>query len=329
MRKIWGNVIRYVLRNKRKSLLIIVCLVIAFFIVAKNNKIAANPQVKGSNKISEAQLQKLIKENTEKYQPKKNWLAENPQELPTSATASVILDYDSNELLFADNEHEKLFPASITKVLTATIALETMDTNKVCTITENAANMEPNKISMKAGEEMRLEDLIYGMMMISANDAAEAIADCYPDGRQAFIDKMNQKVRELGLTDTTFVNPSGWHDDNHKTSAFDMATITNYALKSNPEFLKYFGRTESYSVYPTEKNESHWWNQISTLLKTYPGMDGAKTGFTYEAGNTYIGTAKSDGHRIIIVYFNANSSTYDAKLLLDQGLYLSSIKNGN
>lgn len=330
MQKIWGNVVRYVKQNTKKSIIIFICLVIALAIVYKNQPQKSATQVKGAGKISEAQLQKIIKENKEKYYPKKAWVTENPQELPVSADAAIILDYNSNEILFAQNEHKQLFPASITKVLTATVALETMDVEFYCKISENAANMEPNKISMKAGEELKIKDLLYGLMMISANDAAEAIADCYPKGgRPAFIAKMNQKVKELGLSDSNFVNPSGWHDDNHKTSAFDMATITAYAIRSNPDFMNYFGRTEDYGVYPTEKNESHWWNQISTLLKTYPGMDGAKTGFTYEAGNTYIGTAKQGENRIIIVYFNANSSTYDAKLLLDQGLYLSSLKNNN
>jgi D-alanyl-D-alanine carboxypeptidase len=201
-----------------------------------------------------------------------------------------------------------------------------MDKNKLCTISQKTADTEPNKITMKAGEKMKVEDLLYGMMMISANDAAEALAECYDGGREAFMNKMNDKVKMLGLTSTHFVNPNGLHDDNHYSSAYDMATITNYAIKSNQDFLSFFGHKEDYSVYATDHNEPHWWQQISNLLQTYPGMDGAKTGFTYEAGNTYIGTARRGDKRVIIVYFGANSTTYDATTMLDQGFYLSSLE---
>lgn len=332
MRKLWGKVITLITQNKKNTFIfsfsIIVLLVLVFKGPLNSTSKAddTSSKVKGSSKVSESQLKKIIEENKAKYGLKRDWLGANPQNLPLSAKASVIVDYDSNELLFADNENEKLFPASITKVLTAKIVLENMKTDLLCEVSERAAQTEPNKISMRAGEKLRVEDLLYGLMMISANDAAETLAECYPGGREAFIEKMNQKVKELGLESTHFINPSGLHDDNHYSSAYDMAVITNYALKSDPNYIKYFGNKEDYSVFESENNDSHWWQQISNLLQTYPGMDGAKTGFTYEAGNTYIGTASQDGKRIIIVYLNANSTTYDAKTMLDQGFYLANIK---
>jgi D-alanyl-D-alanine carboxypeptidase len=204
-------------------------------------------------------------------------------------------------------------------VLTAVVALENYDKDKLCEISQEASEVEPYKISMSKGEKIRVEDLVYGMMMVSANDAAEVLAECDPSGKQGFIDKMNEKVKELGLADSHFVTPNGLDDPNHLTSAFDMATITNYAIKAHPDFLMYMGNKGEYSISATDHNEPHWWSQISTLLKTYPGMDGAKTGFTYDAGNTYIGTAERNGRRIIIVYFDAHSTTYDATTLLDFG----------
>lgn len=323
MQKYWGIFREYWNKySKHISLAIIAIFVCGFFVIKPGETTTAN-KVKGQSKVSEAKIQKEITENKEKYYPKYDWLTAHAQTLPTSSKASIILDYNTREVLFADNEHEKLPPASITKVLTAIVVLENMKTDKLCTISQTAADTEPNKITMKTGEKLKVEDLLYGLMMISANDAAEALAECYDGGRDAFIEKMNERAKLIGLTDTHFVNPNGLHDDNHYTSAFDMATITYYAIKSNSDFLKYMGHKEDYSVFATEHNEPHWWQQISNLLQTYPGMDGAKTGFTYEAGNTYIGTAERNGRRIIIVYLNANSTTYDAKLLLDQGFYLS------
>lgn len=329
MQKFWGKIKTLFLNNKKNFIFISLALILITGLIFKETDLQISPQVKGStsNKINEAKLKKIIEENKMKYGLKKDWLDANPQNVPLSSMASVIVDYNNNDLLYADNENEKLFPASITKVLTATIVLENMKTDSLCEISQRAADTEPNKITMKAGEKLKVEDLLYGLMMISANDAAEALADCYSEGRDGFIEKMNQKVRELGLENTHFTNPSGLHEQEHYSSAYDMAAITNYALKSNQDFLKYFGNKEDYSVFATEKNESHWWQQISTLLQTYSGMDGAKTGFTYEAGNTYIGTAQRDGKRIIIVYLGANSTTYDATTMLDQGFYLQSLKN--
>ena len=280
-----------------------------------------------SKELSENKLKKIIKENKEKYYPKTDWLEKHPQNLQLSSKGAIILDYDTREVLLDNNMHAKLPPASITKVLTAVIALENYKTDKLCSVSQEAADTEPYKIVMKAGEKMSVEDLIYGMMMISANDAAEVLAECDPNGKTAFIEKMNKKVKELGLSDSNFVTPNGLDDPKHYSSAFDMATITEYAIKTQPNFLKYMGRIDDYSVAATNHNEAHSYYQLSTLLKTFSGMEGAKTGFTYEAGNTYIGVAKRDGRRIIIVYFNANSLTYDATTMLEQGFFLNPSTN--
>ncbi len=281
----------------------------------------------GGDDISARELAKIIAQNKEKYYPKTDWLAKNPQTLAVSSDGAVILDYETKQVLLDNNMHAQLPPASITKVLTAVVALETFKTDKLCNVSQEAADTEPYKIVMKPGEKLSVEDLIYGMMMISANDAAEVIAECDPGGKTAFMNKMNEKVKELGLTDSHFVTPNGLDDPKHYSSAFDMATITEYAIRTQPDFLKYMGRVDDYSVAGTDHNEPHSYYQLSTLLKTYPGMEGAKTGFTYEAGNTYIGVAKKDGRRIIIVYFNANSKTYDATTMLEQGFFLNPSSN--
>ncbi len=285
---------------------------------ANGNKIGNS-----STNLSEAKLKKIIAENKEKYYPRTDWLTNHPQDLQLSSKGAVILDYETRQILLDNNMHAKLPPASITKVLTAVVALENYKTDKLCTVSEKASEVEPYKIIMKPGEKMSVEDLLYGMMMISANDAAEVLAECDPEGREAFMNKMNQKVKELGLTDSHFVTPNGLDDKDHYSSAFDIATITEYAIRTQPNFLKYMGRVDDYSVAATDHNEPHSFYQLSTLLKTFPGMEGAKTGFTYDAGNTYIGVASRDGRRIIIVYFDAFSKTYDATTMLEQGFFLN------
>jgi D-alanyl-D-alanine carboxypeptidase len=273
--------------------------------------------------ISAAAQQKIIAENKAKYFPKTDWLARNPQDLQLSSKAAIILDYETGEVLLDHDMHASLPPASITKVLTVLVALENFKLDQLCTVSQQAADTEPFKIVMNPGEQMTVRDLIYGMMMISANDAAEVIAECDPDGREAFITKMNKRVTDLGLTNSHFITPSGLDDPAHLASAFDMATITAYAIRTQPDFLTYMGRVEDYSVSATEHNEPHSYYQLSTLLKTWPGMEGAKTGFTYDAGNTYIGVASREERRIIIVYFDAFSKTYDATTMLEQGFFLN------
>lgn len=323
--KLFSRLTTYLKKNRKLTALLGVIAVVA--VVALVSTLSLHlPKASAGNKsanLSAAALSKKIAENKEKYYPKTDWLASHPQDLQLSSKAAVILDYNTNEVLLDNNMHTQLPPASITKVLTTVVALENFKPDKLCRVSQEAADTEPYKIVMQPGEEMTVKDLIYGMMMISANDAAEVIAECDPNGKQAFIDKMNEKVKELGLVDSHFVTPNGLDDPNHYASAFDMATITEYAIRTQPDFLTYMGRVEDYSIPATDHNEPHSYYQISTLLKTYPGMEGAKTGFTYDAGNTYIGVASENGRRVIIVYLDANSLTYDATTMLEQGFFLN------
>ena len=290
-------------------------LLIALFILLLDKPSETKREVIVSNSGS----RKVVKENIEKYQPKSDWLNIHPSNIELTAESAAIIDQDTGQLILTKNEHQKLPPASITKVLTLLIVLENMKTDKLCTVSEQAASTQPNKITMKAGEKLKVEDLLYGMMMISANDAAEALAECYDGGRSKFIELMNDKTRYLGLKDSTFKDPNGLNDTEQVSSAYDMGTITRYAIMTKPEVLKYMGRKEDYSVYPTETNESHSWYQISHLLSSFAGMEGAKTGYTHIAKNTYIGVASRESRRIIIVYLSAQTTTSDATTMLEYG----------
>jgi D-alanyl-D-alanine carboxypeptidase len=175
---------------------------------------------------------------------------------------------------------------------------------------------------MKPGEKLKLSDLLYGLMMISANDSAYAIADATDGGFDKFISLANEKVTQLGLNETVMKNPAGLDEAGQTSSAFDLATITSYALKKHPSVIKYAGKTTEHSVQMTEHNEPHWWfGHLSRMLMAYKPMVAAKTGFTDEAGNTYIGIAEKGDRRLVLVILGSNSANAnnDVKSLLDYG----------
>ncbi|MEI7690552.1 MAG: D-alanyl-D-alanine carboxypeptidase family protein [bacterium] len=305
--------------RKYKKILLILSIGIAFGAVVFYLLINKPAETKKEVIVANSSSKKIVKENIEKYHPKSDWQKTHPSNIELTAESAIIIDQDTGQLILAKNEHQKLPPASITKVLTLLIVLENMKTDKLCTVSEQASSTQPNKITMKAGEKLKVEDLLYGMMMISANDAAEVLAECYDGGRTKFIGLMNDKIKYLGLKDSTFKDPNGLNDTEQVSSAYDMGTITRYAIITKPEVLKYMGRKEDYSVYPTETNESHSWYQISHLLSSFAGMEGAKTGYTHIAKNTYIGVASRGGRRIIIVYLSAQTTTSDATTMLEYG----------
>ncbi len=311
------KVITFIRKQKKILLIVIVVLVCALFVktILLDEETAA--EVKSYDNVSAKEL----KSNVDKYQPKYDWAKNHPSNLGLTAKSALVVDTATNQIILAKDEHAKLPPASITKILTLIVVLENMKTDKLCQVSQGAAATQPNKIVMQAGEKMKVEDLLYGLMMISANDAAEVLAECYDEGRDKFIEKMNEKVKSLGLKDSVFKDPHGLNDEDQLSSAFDMATITNYGLLTQPKFLDYMGKKDDYAVYPSENNGSHSWYQMSQLLTTYPGMEGAKTGYTHIAKNTYVGVASKNGRRIIIVYLAAETTTSDATSLLEYGFF--------
>lgn len=280
--------------------------------------IISKKTVKGSVVFSKISEEKLIKENTEKYQPKIT------QKTATSgldiiATSAIVVDENTNEVLYQKDPNLQLLPASITKIATLSVALENKNKSELIDISQKAADQEPNKIVMKAGEKIKLDDLLYGLMMISANDAAWAIAESIDGGYGRFIELMNEKVKILGLKNTNFKNPSGLDEDGHFSSAWDIATLTRYALLEHPEVISYAGEKKDHSVYPGEYNESHWWSHISGMLYRYPGMIAAKTGYTDAAHSTFIGIAERNGRRLTVVFLGSTDANGDVVKLLDYG----------
>lgn len=281
---------------------------------SKDSTSGRNPKSSDNNKLSQNEIEK----NAKLYQPQIGGKTLEV-DLGINAQSAIVFDQETGEILYQKDCHTRLAPASIAKVATYSVAVENFDIEELIEISQTAADQEPNKIVMKAGEKMHFKDLLYGLMMISANDAAYAIAEAYPGGFNSFIARMNEFGRELGLSNTNFENPSGLDGDNYYSSAFDIATFTRYALTKHPEILKYMGEKNDYSVYPSEHNESHWWAHISSMLYRYPGMLGVKTGYTDIANSTFVGAAERNGRTLVVIFLNSRDANGDVAKLFDHG----------
>jgi len=312
---------------KKKVAFVLICITAlglfaaGFFV---NKRFSRTQEVKGeqisvnAKELSEREERRLIADNTKKYQPQKTSKTATSG-LDIKTKSAIVVDENTNEILYQKDPDAKLPPASITKISTIAVALENFKKDDLLTISEKAANQEPNKIVMKAGEKLKVDDLFYGLMMISANDAARAIAELIPGGFEKFIELMNKEVKLMGLKNTVFKNPSGLDEPGHISTAFDISTLTRYALLNHPETVTYAGKKDDHQVFPTDHNESHWWGHISGMLFRYPGMVAAKTGYTDEADSTFIGVAERNGRRLCVVILGSTDPNGDIPKLLDWG----------
>ncbi|MGN0436297.1 MAG: D-alanyl-D-alanine carboxypeptidase family protein, partial [Wujia sp.] len=220
----------------------------------------------------------------------------------------------------------RLYPASITKILTALVAIENGDLTSTITMSHDSVyGIEPGSshIGLDEGEQINFEDALYAMMLVSANEAAWAIAEHVGGSLSHFCEMMNERAKELGCTDTHFVNANGLHDDEHYTCAYDMALIAREAIK-NEEFIK-LTSTMSHTIPATNKNEQRDIYQDNRMLKSstdyyYQYCLGGKTGFTNEAGGTLVTWAQKDDMKLIcvVMHSNSNASNYlDSAALYD------------
>jgi serine-type D-Ala-D-Ala carboxypeptidase (penicillin-binding protein 5/6) len=218
-----------------------------------------------------------------------------------SAKAVLITDVNSAQILLEKGKDERLLPASTTKIMTALVALDYYQKDQVITVPEWFRDGQ--NVKLQKGETMTFTNLLYCLLVASANDAAETLAANYPGGRVNFIIQMNQKAQELGLTDTHFANPSGIDEENHFSSARDMTIMAKTALK-NPKFAEIV-QTTYYVAYSTDQRFVHPMNNINTLLGRIPGVKGIKTGWTENAGECLVTLSDKNGRQIIIVVFGS------------------------
>jgi len=259
-----------------------------------------------------------------------NFISVSAEELNFNARAYILVDAKTGQVLYEHNsDEERLYPASTTKIMTAILALEMGDPDQIMTASKEAVydiGKDGMNIGIMPGEQIPMKNLLDALLISSANETANIIAENLCDTRQDFIDLMNEKAREIGALDTHFENPCGAHDDNHYTTAADMAKIAVYAMR-NEEFRKIVEK-KSYQIPPTNKHDS-WPVLYSTnkLLRNNKNelfhVTGIKTGYTGPAGQNLVSSAINDeGMELIGVVMGVmqttpteNSYTYSEKLL--------------
>jgi D-alanyl-D-alanine carboxypeptidase (penicillin-binding protein 5/6) len=241
-------------------------------------------------------------------------------ELPAGLTAkgAVVLDMQSGQVLYDAHKDEKAYPASITKVMTCILALEKGNLTDRVTTSQLAREQEGNRVYLETGEQEPLEQMLYGLMLNSGNDAAVAIAEHISGSVEKFADLMNEKAKQLGAVHTHFVTPNGLHDDNHYTTPYDMALIANYAMK-NSKFRE-IAATQYYDWHG-QAWESRLVN-INPMLWNYDGATGVKTGFTDQAQQTMIASAKRGDREVLAVLMGVQlkqTIRLETTMLLDYG----------
>lgn len=229
-----------------------------------------------------------------------------------SAASAVLLDADSGRILYAQNENEERAIASITKLMTALVAAEYLDDlSQTITIQKEWTGIEGTSLYLKAGEEISLETLLYGLLLHSGNDAAVALAAHCAGDVETFVGWMNQRARDLGMTGTHFSDPNGLGDEDHYSTALDMARLGAACLK-NPVVAKIVA-TKSIVL------EGRSFTNHNKLLWQYEGCTGMKTGYTRQAGRTLVSSAERDGQKLVCVTLSDGNDWADHKALLDYG----------
>lgn len=230
----------------------------------------------------------------------------------TSASCAILMDADSRRILYAQNIHEARLIASITKLMTALVAVEREpDLEQVVTIQPEWLGSEGSSIYLKPGEQITLKALLYGLLLQSGNDAAMAIA-CFLAGDEAsFVELMNQKAWELGMDHSSFANPSGLNHEDHYSTAYDMALLACACLEN--ETVADICSTRTITI------EGRTFANHNRLLYQYEGCVGMKTGYTERAGRTLVSAARRDGQTLVCVTLNDGNDWKDHASLLDYG----------
>lgn len=240
------------------------------------------------------------------------------------ATYALLMDGESGRVLFDKNGEEKVPMASTTKIMTLIVALEHGNMNDVVTVSPYAASMPDVQLNIKADEKYRLGDLVYSLMLESHNDTAVAIAEHIGGSVEEFAKMMNEKAKDLGAYDTNFVTPNGLDDENHYTTAKDLALISKYALQ-NKEFMNIIGK-KSYTFHEQTTGRCFTVYNKDRFLDMYEGAVGIKTGFTNRAGYCFVGAVKREDRTLVSVVLacgwppNKQYKWKDTTSLMDYGM---------
>lgn len=240
-------------------------------------------------------------------------------EVSISARSAAAIDVQTGRLLYEKSGDDKMLIASLTKIITAIVVIESgIDLDSQTTVSSRAAGKEGSSIYLKVGEKQSIRDLLYAVMLRSGNDAATAVAEAAGKGSEAkFVEMMNAKVEELGLKGTHFANPHGLDAKDHYSTAHDMAILTAYALR-NPTFAEIVSTEVKTIPYPGQDYDRKLYNK-NKMLNRYDGADGVKTGYTKAAGRCLVSSATVDGRQVAVVTLDASGDWVDHQRLLDYG----------
>lgn len=227
----------------------------------------------------------------------------NALDLAPSASSTIVLEPTTGKIIYERNSHERRHPASMTKIMTMLIVMESVEKgmikwDDIVTVSANASSMGGSQILLETGEQMSVYDMFKGLSVASGNDAAVALAEKIAGSETEFVNMMNKRAQELGLADTNFKNCHGLDEANHYSSAYDMGLMAKELVKHE----KIFEFTSIYEDYLRKGTDRAFWLvNTNKLVKFYPGVDGLKTGYTNEAGFCITATAKKNNMRIITV----------------------------
>lgn len=232
--------------------------------------------------------------------------------LPLSAKAAIVTDSDSQVVLFSKNPQLRFSMASTTKIMTALVALEYYKMDSILTV--SSVHTEGSVLHLQFGDQLYFEDLLYAMLLPSANDAAVVIADNYPGGQAAFVARMNEKAKELHLSDTHFADPTGLNDDGDYTTVVDLARLASIAIQ-NKKFVE-ITSTKQKVISNVSGTRQYALSNLNKLLGTN-GVTGIKTGTTEGAGEVLVTSTKNKDHTFIIVVMNSVDRFGDTQTLLN------------
>ena len=299
----------------------ITIILIIMLICVGYNVYAEDTEVEIENNVEsiEENTEESTEENTEENIEEENLNGE-PRIYSESA---ILMEKNTGKVLYAKDVYSRKYPASTTKILTAIIAIENCDLNQKMTASQNAVQLPDNhsytKANIQAGESFTLDELLGVLMLQSANEAANVIAENIAGSTEKFAEMMNEKAKEVGCIDTHFVNANGIHDENHYTTSYDMAAIASYCMR-NESFRKYANMMECRlpntdlwgEEQIAESGERHFYNTNKLLIPGdkyyYPYCTGIKTGYTTPAKNCLIASSNKDGFELIAVILHAEQT---------------------
>ncbi len=238
-------------------------------------------------------------------------------EVSVSAKSAILMDFDTGLVLCSKNEKQKMGMASTTKIMTALVCLELLEPSVVLTVPREAVGTEGSSVYLCEGERLTVTELLYALLLSSANDAAVTLAVCASGSIEGFADEMNRYAEKIGACDTHFTNPHGLYDKEHYTTAYDLALISRRALEC--ELLREIFSTPKKTIPLCAEPDKRLLVNHNKLLRTYDGAIGMKTGFTRATGRCLVSAAERDGLTLICVTLSAPDDWRDHTYLLDFG----------